>query len=179
MGRAGRGGDQSVCVFLHKRGGRIPPEMRPYLKPDNPICLKKGMEQIFTLQDPDGEILIIQKRLQFFLLLLQAAWQCFAHSGLQHRGERHRLQCSLHWSWLVQLQQMPVVLSLLFLERAPAFKVYLRCCSKCSARCLKCPLKEQLGADQLLATILGLGDESYKSVKNLSKSTLHSDHSPH
>ena len=32
-----------------------------------------------------------------------------------------------------------------------------------------CPLKEQLGADQVLATILGLGDDSYKSVQNLSR----------
>ena len=54
MGRAGRGGDQSVCVLLRRKGERTPPEMRQYLKPDSSICLKKGIAQIFTLKDPDG-----------------------------------------------------------------------------------------------------------------------------
>ena len=59
MGRAGRGGDQSICVFLRKKGEKTPPEMKPYLKPDSPACLKKGMVDIFTLKDPDGEIVLI------------------------------------------------------------------------------------------------------------------------
>ena len=54
MGRAGRGGDQSVCVLLRRRGEWTPPEMRQYLKQDSTVCLKKGMVQIFTLKDPDG-----------------------------------------------------------------------------------------------------------------------------
>ena len=28
--------------------------MRKYLKPESNVCLKKGIEQIFTLSDPDG-----------------------------------------------------------------------------------------------------------------------------
>ena len=54
MGRAGRGGDQSVCVLIRRKGERTPPEMRKYLKPESNVCLKKGIEQIFTLSDPDG-----------------------------------------------------------------------------------------------------------------------------
>ena len=61
MGRAGRGGDQSVCIFLRKKGEKTPPEMKPYLKSDSPACLKKGMVDIFTLKDPDGEIVPIHK----------------------------------------------------------------------------------------------------------------------
>ena len=55
MGRAGRGGEQAVCVFLRKRGERTPREMKSYLKQDTSACLKKGMVEIFTLNDPDGE----------------------------------------------------------------------------------------------------------------------------
>ena len=39
-----------------------------------------------------------------------------------------------------------------------------RCCNKCSARCLKFPLGVKLDADEMLAAILGLGDDSFKSV---------------
>ena len=56
MGRAGRGGDQAVCIFLRKKGERTPREMKPYLKQDTSACLKKGIVEIFTLKDPDGEI---------------------------------------------------------------------------------------------------------------------------
>ena len=61
MGRAGRGGDQSVCVFFRKKGERTPPEMGPYLKDDSSACLKRGMVNIFTLKDPDGEFVAIHK----------------------------------------------------------------------------------------------------------------------
>ena len=37
-------------------------------------------------------------------------------------------------------------------------------CNKCSARCLKCPSGVKLDADEMLAAILGLGDDSFKSV---------------
>ena len=56
MGRAGRGGDQSVCVYLRKKGERTPPEMRQFLKSDSPRCLKQGMVDIFTLSNPDSKI---------------------------------------------------------------------------------------------------------------------------
>ena len=55
MGRAGRGGDQSVCIFLRKQGERTPPEMKPYLRQESSACLKRGMVEIFTLKDVDGE----------------------------------------------------------------------------------------------------------------------------
>ena len=67
MGRAGRGGDQSVCIFLRKKGEKTPPEMKPYLKSDSPACLKKGMVDIFTLKDPDGEIVPIVSPRQYKL----------------------------------------------------------------------------------------------------------------
>ena len=38
----------------------------------------------------------------------------------------------------------------------------LRCCNKCSALCRSCPLGKDLDADQMLAAILGLGDDSFK-----------------
>ena len=49
----------------------------------------------------------------------------------------------------------------------------LRCCEDCASTCLKCPVKSQLGADQVVAAILGLGDESFK-LDSLSLFTLNS-----
>ena len=67
MGRAGRGGDQSVCIFLRKQGERTPPEMKPYLRQDSSACLKRGMVEIFTLKDVDGEI-------QLMYTFMQITW---------------------------------------------------------------------------------------------------------
>ena len=53
-----------MCVFLRKKGERTPPEMKPYLNEDSSACLKKGMVNIFTLKDPDGEIAAIHKFLK-------------------------------------------------------------------------------------------------------------------
>ena len=55
MGRAGRSGNSAVCVFLRRKGERTPKEMRPFLKSDSTTCLKRGLVQIFTLSNPDGE----------------------------------------------------------------------------------------------------------------------------
>ena len=45
-----------MCIFLRKKGERTPPEMKPYLRQDSSACLKRGMVEIFTLRDADGEI---------------------------------------------------------------------------------------------------------------------------
>ena len=45
-----------MCIFLRKKGERTPPEMKPYLRQDSSACLKRGMVEIFTLKDADGEI---------------------------------------------------------------------------------------------------------------------------
>ena len=58
MGRAGRGGEPSSCVYLHKKGEKVPKEMKPYLKSGSNKCLKKGMEDIFTLTDCDGKEMV-------------------------------------------------------------------------------------------------------------------------
>ena len=76
MGRAGRGGEQSVCVFLRKQGERTPPELKPYLRQDSSTCLKRGMVEIFTLKDADGE-----KQL-FFLHIELVILHILFHSGL-------------------------------------------------------------------------------------------------
>ena len=84
MGRAGRGGDQAVCVFLRKKGERTPREMKPYLKQDTSACLKKGMIEIFSLKNPDGESVFfiflesstkISSKLQNSLLSVVYHWE--------------------------------------------------------------------------------------------------------
>ena len=69
-------------------------------------------------------------------------------------------QRGLHYCWQVSLHQMPVSEVLLLLPLTNTYT--LRCCSKCASTCLQCPLKLKLGADQVVAAILGLGDESFK-----------------
>ena len=56
MGRAGRSGEPSVCIFLHGRNQRLPQEMRPFFKGDRAICLRRALADIFTLTDTDGEL---------------------------------------------------------------------------------------------------------------------------
>ena len=58
MGRAGRGGEPSVCIFLHGRNQRLAPEMRPFFKGDKAVCLRRALTNIFTLTDTDGELVI-------------------------------------------------------------------------------------------------------------------------
>ena len=69
-------------------------------------------------------------------------------------------QRDLHLCWQVSLHQMPVSEVLLLLPLSNTYT--LRCCSKCASTCLQCPQKLKLGADQVVAAILGLGDESFK-----------------
>ena len=38
-----------------------------------------------------------------------------------------------------------------------------RCCDKCMARCLSCPLGQQLTGDEVVKAILNLGGENYGS----------------
>ena len=54
FGRAGRSGNAAMCIYLRRKGERTPAEIRPYLKSDSSICLKKGLVKIFTLSNPDG-----------------------------------------------------------------------------------------------------------------------------
>ena len=54
FGRAGRGGNSAMCIYLRRKGERTPAEIRPYLTSDSSICLKKGLVKIFTLSNPDG-----------------------------------------------------------------------------------------------------------------------------
>ena len=95
MGRAGRGGDQSVCIFLRKKGERTPPEMKPYLRQDSSACLKRGMVEIFTLKDVDGEIQLMHTFMpitwarQFSLqwsIHLSKRWSTAAGSALPLAG---------------------------------------------------------------------------------------------
>ena len=99
-GRAGRGGDQSVCVLLRRKGERTPPEMREFLNPNNPNCLKKGMETVFTLKSPDGEILIIHVQIQLVFWTFTSTCQ---HSCVRHRGGGGGMQRSLHCGWMVHM----------------------------------------------------------------------------
>ena len=55
MGRAGRIGEPSVCIFLHRKGERLPKEMRPFFKGGRAVCLRKALTEIFTLSDHDGK----------------------------------------------------------------------------------------------------------------------------
>ena len=52
MGRAGRGGQPSVCIFLHGKTKDCP--RRPFLKGDRAVCLRKALVDIFPLTDIDG-----------------------------------------------------------------------------------------------------------------------------
>ena len=56
-----------MCIFLRKQGERTPPEMKPYLRQDSSACLKRGMVEIFTLKDVDGEI-------QLMYTFMQITW---------------------------------------------------------------------------------------------------------
>ena len=56
MGRAGRGGEPSICVFLHLKNQRLPKEMRPFFKTDSSACQRRALTEIFTLHDTDGSI---------------------------------------------------------------------------------------------------------------------------
>ena len=56
MGRAGRGGQPSVCIFLHGKQQRLPKEMRPAFKGDRPVCLRRALVNIFRLTDIDGQL---------------------------------------------------------------------------------------------------------------------------
>ena len=56
MGRAGRGGEPSICVFLHLKNQRLPKEMRPFFKADSAFCQRRALTQIFTLHDTDGDM---------------------------------------------------------------------------------------------------------------------------
>ena len=56
MGRAGRGGEPSICVFLHLKNQRLPQEMRPIFKVDSLGCQRKALKKIFTLEDTDAKI---------------------------------------------------------------------------------------------------------------------------
>ena len=55
LGRAGRGGNAAICIYLRKKGERTPAELRPYLNSTSSICMKKGLVKIFTLSRPDGK----------------------------------------------------------------------------------------------------------------------------
>ena len=66
MGRAGRGGEPSICVFLHLKNQRLPKEMRPFFKADSAHCQRRALTEIFTLRDTDGGILF------FFITLLNS-----------------------------------------------------------------------------------------------------------
>lgn len=61
MGRAGRGGDPSICVFLHLKNQRLPKEMRPFFKTDSALCQRRALTEIFTLHDTDGGILFLHR----------------------------------------------------------------------------------------------------------------------
>ena len=58
MGRAGRGGEPSICIFMHGRNQRLPKEMRPFFKGDKAVCLRRTLADIFTLTDTDGDKII-------------------------------------------------------------------------------------------------------------------------
>ena len=104
MGRAGRGGDQSVCVFLRKKGERTPPEMRQFLQSDSTRCLKQGMLDIFTLSNPDSKI---EVHLAYMQWVEDQQW-LFCCSFLCQRGREHWLQCILHHCWVVPMHFVPV-----------------------------------------------------------------------
>ena len=59
MGRAGRSGEPSVCIFLHRQGERLPKEMRPFFKGGRAVCLRKALTVIFTLSYHDGKSLLL------------------------------------------------------------------------------------------------------------------------
>lgn len=58
MGRAGRDGSRSVCVFIRKKGEHTPKDMKALLEqtfPGKLICPQKGITDIFTLSNPDSK----------------------------------------------------------------------------------------------------------------------------
>ena len=54
FGRAGRGGQPSVCILLRKKE-RTPAELKAFLNTSSTTCLKRGLSKIFSLSDPDGK----------------------------------------------------------------------------------------------------------------------------
>ena len=44
-----------MCIFLHRKGERLPKEMRPFFKGGRAVCLRKALTEIFTLSDHDGK----------------------------------------------------------------------------------------------------------------------------
>ena len=56
MGRAGRSGEPSVCIFLHRKGETLLKNMRPFFKGGLTVCLRRALTEIFTLSDYDGKL---------------------------------------------------------------------------------------------------------------------------
>ena len=65
MGRAGRGGEPSICVFLHQKNQRLPKEMRPFFKAGSVSCQRKALTKIFSLSDTDGDIFFLHEGVSF------------------------------------------------------------------------------------------------------------------
>ena len=54
MGRAGRDGAQSVCVFLHRHKETMKKDLAAVFRSPTHQCLHSGLTAIFTISQPDG-----------------------------------------------------------------------------------------------------------------------------
>ena len=149
MGRAGRGGEPSICVFLHLKSQRLPKEMRPFFKADSAHCQRRALTEIFTLHDTDGGIVFLQKILiscptQLSTLLKSLWW-----SAARLVWTRAAVLAASASILLSGLQLAVIVFS-------------FSCCTNCTATCISCPLGTKLDADQLVKEILGLGGAEYE-----------------
>ena len=72
----------------------------------------------------------------------------------------------MHLGWALPVQQVQVTTSLKSENGMIFSSTYLAqrsCCDKCMARCLSCPLGQQLTGDEVVKAILNLGGENYGS----------------
>ena len=81
MGRAGRGGQPSVCIFLHGKNQRLPKEMRPFFKGDRAVCLRKALTDIFRLSNVDGLLYIL------FSLVISL-------NSVEYETQKQKVDCS-------------------------------------------------------------------------------------
>ena len=155
MGRAGRGGEPSICVFLHLKNQRLPKEMRPFFKADSAFCQRRALTQIFTLHDTDGDMSCISFGVMRFPL--------YFFISVVYATEEARVGCSEACLDLGRCACSKCkYISYRLLSTVGYIWCFYSCCTNCTATCISCPLGTKPDADQLVKAILGLGGAEYE-----------------
>ena len=149
MGRAGRGGDPSICVFLHLKNQRLPKEMRPFFKTDSSACQRRALTEIFTLHDTDGSIFATNSFMAIYHM----------SNSVVYATKESRVQCS---EACVKQGRCTCSKCKYIHFRLAIFDNFFSCCTNCTATCVSCPMLTKLDADEMVEAILGLGAAEYK-----------------